>query len=113
MTRASWRRATAPRRRPSSTTTAPSETPPERPTDQRPAWERIAYTWLDREVDGDQPVTPAELAAQTSVTHGFAADLLAVLRAQRQRDPGLTQLRARLVRDRVTELYLARELRGG
>ena len=36
-----------------------------------------------------------------------------VLRAQRQRDPGLAELRGRLVRDRISEAYLARELRGG
>jgi WhiB family transcriptional regulator, redox-sensing transcriptional regulator len=85
----------------------------ERPADPRPAWERIAYTWLQQEVDGDQPVTAAQLAAQTSVTPTFAADLLQVLRAQHQRDPALTQLRARLVRDQLTELYVTRELRGG
>jgi DNA-binding GntR family transcriptional regulator len=81
--------------------------------DSRPAWERIAYTWLEREVDGGQQVTVAQLAAQTSVTPTFAGDLLSVLRAQHQRDPALTQLRGRLVRDQLTELYLARELRGG
>jgi WhiB family redox-sensing transcriptional regulator len=85
----------------------------ERPSDPRPAWERIAYTWLQREVDGGQPVTAAQLAAQTSVAPTFAGDLLQVLRAQHQRDPGLTQLRARLVRDRLTDLYVTRELRGG
>ncbi len=36
-----------------------------------------------------------------------------VLRAQRQRDPGLAELRGRLVRDRITDAYLSRELRGG
>ena len=30
----------------------------ERPADPRPAWERVAYTWLDREVDHAQPVDP-------------------------------------------------------
>jgi WhiB family redox-sensing transcriptional regulator len=35
-----------------------------------------------------------------------------VLRAHRQHDPGLGELRARLVRDRITEIYLARELAG-
>jgi WhiB family transcriptional regulator, redox-sensing transcriptional regulator len=86
---------------------------PERPADPRPAWERIAYAWLEREVDGGERVTAAQLAAQTSVAPAFAADLLQVLRAQHQRDPALTQLRARLVRDRLTDLYVARELRGG
>jgi hypothetical protein len=85
----------------------------ERPADPRPAWERIAYAWLAREVDGGQHVTAAQLAAQSSVTPTFAADLLQVLRAQHQRDPALTQLRARLVRDQLTDLYVARELRGG
>jgi WhiB family transcriptional regulator, redox-sensing transcriptional regulator len=83
------------------------------PADPRPAWERIAYDWLQQEVDGDQPVTAAQLAAQTSVTPTFAGDLLQVLRAQHQRDPALTQLRARLVRDQLTDLYVTRELRGG
>jgi Transcription factor WhiB len=81
--------------------------------DPRPAWERIAYTWLAREVDGGQPVNPTELAREVSVAPAFTADLLHVLRAQHQRDPGLTQLRARLVRDQLTDLYLARELRSG
>ncbi len=83
------------------------------PADPRPAWERIAYTWLQREVDGGHQVTAAQLAAQTSVTPSFAADLLQVLRAQHQRDPGLVQLRGRLVRDQLTDLYVTRELRGG
>jgi WhiB family redox-sensing transcriptional regulator len=85
----------------------------ERPADPRPAWERIAYTWLQHEVDGGQQVTAAQLAAQTSVTPTFAADLLQVLRAQRDREPGLVNLRARLVRDQLTDLYVIRELRGG
>ena len=44
---------------------------------------------------------------------GFAADLVRVLRAHRQRDPDLSELRARLVGDRITAAYLARELPGG
>jgi WhiB family transcriptional regulator, redox-sensing transcriptional regulator len=93
-------------------TTIPAEQQ-EGPVDPRPAWERIAYTWLQQEVDAGQRLTAAQFAAQTSVTPTFAADLLQVLRAQHQRDPALTQLRARLVRDRLTELYVTRELRGG
>jgi len=85
----------------------------ERPGDPRPAWERIAYAWLQQEVDGGQPVDPTELAREVSVAPAFATDLLQVLRAQHQRDPALTQLRARLVRDRLTDLYVTRELRGG
>jgi WhiB family transcriptional regulator, redox-sensing transcriptional regulator len=85
----------------------------ERPADPRPAWERIAYAWLQHEVDGGQPVDPTELAHKVSVAPAFAADLLQVLRAQHQRDPALTQLRARLVRDQLTDLYVTRELRGG
>jgi WhiB family redox-sensing transcriptional regulator len=85
----------------------------EPPADPRPAWERIAYTWLAREVDGGHHVDPAALAAEVSVTPRLATDLVRVLRAQRQRDPGLVGLRGRLVRDRITEAYLARELRGG
>jgi WhiB family transcriptional regulator, redox-sensing transcriptional regulator len=84
----------------------------ERPVDPRPAWERVAYTWLAREVDAGQPVDPAELAAEVSVAPGFAADLVRVLRAHRQRDPDLSELRARLVGDRITAAYLARELPG-
>jgi Transcription factor WhiB len=85
----------------------------ERPVDPRPAWERITYAWLQQEVDGGQPVDPTELAAEVSVASAFAADLLQVLRAQQQRDPALTQLRARLVRDQLTDLYVTRELHGG
>src|SRR6266511_1730553 len=87
--------------------------PAEPPADPRPAWERIAYTWLEREVDAGHQVDPAALAAEVSVTPRLASDLLRVLRAQRQRDPELSELRGRLVRDRITEAYLARELRGG
>jgi hypothetical protein len=86
---------------------------PERPTDPRPAWERIAYPWLAREVDGGQPVDPAILAAEVSVAPSLARDLVRVLRTQRERDPGLAELRARLVRDRISDAYLRRELAGG
>jgi WhiB family transcriptional regulator, redox-sensing transcriptional regulator len=86
---------------------------PERPADPRPAWERIAYTWLDREVDAGQPVDPTALAAEVSVAPGLVRDLLRLLRAQRDRDPDLSELRARLVRDRITEAYLRQELAGG
>jgi WhiB family redox-sensing transcriptional regulator len=85
----------------------------EPPEDSRPAWERVAYTWLAREVDRSHQVDPAALAAEVSVTPRLANDLVRVLRAQRQRDPALAELRGRLVRDRITEAYLARELRGG
>ncbi len=84
----------------------------EGPSDPRPAWERIAYTWLAREVDQGQPVDPAELAREVSVVPQFAYGLLRVLRAQRDRDPTLSELRARLVRDQITDVYLARELAG-
>jgi transposase-like protein len=36
-----------------------------------------------------------------------------VLRTERDRDPSLSELRARLVRDRITDAYLVRELAGG
>jgi WhiB family redox-sensing transcriptional regulator len=86
----------------------------ERPADPRPAWERIAYTWLAREVDQGQPVDPTTLAGEVSVAPGFARDLVRVLRTHRQRDPELSELRGRLVRDRITDAYLRRELaRGG
>ena len=85
----------------------------ERPTDPRPAWERIAYAWLAREVDGGQPVDPATLAREVSVAPGFARDLVRVLRTHRQHDPALSELRVRLVRDQITDAYLARELPGG
>jgi WhiB family transcriptional regulator, redox-sensing transcriptional regulator len=82
----------------------------EGPVDRRPAWERIAYTWLDREVDAGQPIDPSELAREVSVAPGLARDLLRVLRAQRDHDPGLAELRGRLVRDRIADAYLRREL---
>jgi hypothetical protein len=53
----------------------------EGPVDPRPAWERVAYAWLAREVDHGQPVDPPELAAELSVAPGFAGDLVRVLRA--------------------------------
>jgi len=83
------------------------------PADPRPAWERIAYAWLACEVDAAQPVTAEQLARDTSVTPSYARDLLRVLRAQRARDPELSELRGRLVRDRLTDAYLRRELGGG
>jgi WhiB family transcriptional regulator, redox-sensing transcriptional regulator len=86
---------------------------PERPADPRPAWERIAYVWLAREVDAGQPVDPTTLAGEVSVAPGFTRDLLRVLRGQRERDPGLEELRARLVRDRIADAYLRREQAGG
>jgi WhiB family transcriptional regulator, redox-sensing transcriptional regulator len=95
-------------------TSIPTPTPAqEGPVDPRPAWERIAYTWLSREVDGGQPVDPAGLAREVSVVPEFAHGLLRVLRAQRDRDPTLGELRARLVRDQIADAYLARELQGG
>jgi WhiB family transcriptional regulator, redox-sensing transcriptional regulator len=85
----------------------------EGPADPRPAWERIAYAWLAREVDAGQPVDPATLAREASVAPGFTRDLLRLLRAQRERDPDLSELRGRLVRDRIADAYLRRELAGG
>jgi hypothetical protein len=85
----------------------------ELPADPRPAWERIAYAWLEREVDAGQPVDPATLAGEVSVAPGFAQDLLRVLRGQRDRDPGLSGLRARVVRDRISDAYLRQELGAG
>jgi WhiB family transcriptional regulator, redox-sensing transcriptional regulator len=84
----------------------------EGPIDPRPAWERVAYTWLAREVDHGQPVDPSVLAHEMSVAPDLAWDLLRVLRGQRDRDPALSELRARLVRDRITDAYLTRELHG-
>jgi hypothetical protein len=95
-------------------TTIPTPTAEqERPADPRPAWERVAYVWLAREVDAAQPVDPATLASEVSVALDLARDLVTVLRAQRQRDPELSELRARLVRDRIADAYLQRELQGG
>ena len=94
-------------------TSIPTTTEQERPADPRPAWERIAYAWLAREVDAGQPVDPATLAGEVSVAPGFARDLVRVLRGHRQRDPELSELRGRLVRDRITDAYLTRELPGG
>jgi hypothetical protein len=65
-------------------TTPTSDATSERPADPRPAWERIAYTWLTREVDAGQPTTAEQFATDTSVTLGFARDLLRVLHAHRQ-----------------------------
>jgi WhiB family transcriptional regulator, redox-sensing transcriptional regulator len=85
----------------------------ERPTDPRPAWERVAYTWLAREVDAGQPIDSTALAREVSVAPDLTRDLLRVLRVERDRDPGLSELRVRLVRDRITDAYLRRELAGG
>jgi WhiB family transcriptional regulator, redox-sensing transcriptional regulator len=85
----------------------------DQPADPRPAWERIAYAWLQREVDAGQPVDPATLAREVSVAPMFAGDLVRVLRTHRQRDPELSELRGRLVRDQITDAYLTRELAGG
>ena len=91
-------------------------TPPtaeqERPADPWPAWERVAYVWLAREVDHGHPVDPIELACEVSVAPGFTRDLLRLLRGHRDRDPGLSELRGRLVRDRIIDAYL-RRLRPG
>src|SRR5829696_7819070 len=54
-----------------------------------------------------------EGAGEDSVAPGFAHDLVRVLRAHRQRDPELSELRGRLVRDQITDAYLTRELPGG
>jgi hypothetical protein len=85
----------------------------EAPTDPRPAWERIAYAWLEREVDAGQPVDPATLAREVSVAPGFTRDLLRLLRGHRDRDPGLSELRGQVVRDRIADAYLRRELGAG
>jgi WhiB family transcriptional regulator, redox-sensing transcriptional regulator len=85
----------------------------ERPADPRPAWERVAYAWLEREVDAGQPVDPATLAREVSVAPDLARDLLRVLRGHRDRDPGLSELRGRVVRDRIIDVYLRRELGAG
>jgi hypothetical protein len=85
----------------------------EAPTDPRPAWERVAYVWLEREIDAGQPVDPATLAREVSVAPGFARDLLRLLRGHRQRDPELAELRGRVVRDRIIDAYLRRELGAG
>ncbi len=93
-----------------TTTTPPSEG---RPGDSRPAFERIAYTWLDREVDGGQRLDPGELAAEVSVAPRLAAGLLARLRAAQARDPEVAvTLRGRRARDRITDAYVTRELHG-
>jgi WhiB family redox-sensing transcriptional regulator len=96
-------------------TTTPNPTPQphsQGPGDPRPAFERIAYTWLDREVDAGQRLDPGELAAEVSVAPRLAAGLLARLRAARARDPGLAELRARRARDQLTDAYVTRELHG-
>ncbi len=97
----------------SATPTTPAPGSGDWPADPLPAFERVAYAWLDREVNHGQPLEPAALAHEVSVTPRYAAGLLAVLRAQRARDPGLGELRARRVRDRITEVFVTRELAGG
>src|SRR6266508_2639327 len=93
-----------------TTTTPPSEG---RPGDSRPAFERVAYAWLDREVDGGQPLDAAALAAEVSVAPRLAAGLLARLRAARERDPNaVVTLRSWRARDRITDAYVTRELHG-
>jgi WhiB family transcriptional regulator, redox-sensing transcriptional regulator len=100
-----------PNRHPAS---IPTDRPdPERPADPRPAWERVTYAWLAREVDQGQPVDPMQLAREVSVAPGLACDLVRVLRAERDRDPELAELRGRLVRDRIADAYLRREFAGG
>jgi hypothetical protein len=47
-----------------------STTEQEPPADPRPAWERVAYVWLAREVDAGQPVDRTALAAEVSVASG-------------------------------------------
>src|SRR5215211_4745288 len=76
-------------------------------------WSARSTVWLEREVDAGQPVDPATLAGEVSVAPGFARDLVRVLRAHRQHDPQLAELRGRLVRDQLTDAYLTRELAGG
>src|SRR5215211_509716 len=76
-------------------------------------WSARSTVWLEREVDAGQPVDPATLADEVSVAPGFARDLVRVLRTHRQHDPELAELRGRLVRDQLTDAYLARELPGG
>jgi WhiB family redox-sensing transcriptional regulator len=71
----------------------PGQSEQEGPADPRPAWERIAYAWLAREVDQGQPVDPAALAREVSVAPRLAGDLVRVLRAERDRDPALSELR--------------------
>src|SRR4029453_3855145 len=74
---------------------------------------RIAYTWLTREVDNGQPVDPTELAREVSVAPKLPQELVRVLRAERPHDPALSERRGRLVRDRITDAYLRRQLQGG
>jgi WhiB family transcriptional regulator, redox-sensing transcriptional regulator len=95
-----------------TTTATPQPWPEERPGDPRPAFERVAATWLAREVDGGQRLNPGELAAEVSVTPRTAAATLAALRASRERDPGCGRVRMLLVRDRIQAAFVAAELRG-
>jgi WhiB family transcriptional regulator, redox-sensing transcriptional regulator len=96
-----------------TTTATPPPRPEERPGDPRPAFERVAYAWLDREVDGNQRLDPAALAAEVHVAPRLAAGLLARLRAARERDPDVVAtLRQRRARDQITQAYVTRELHG-
>jgi WhiB family redox-sensing transcriptional regulator len=65
----------------------------QRPADPRPAWERIAYAWLAREVDAGQPVDPATLAREVGTSTTVARQWLHTLRAGNQADRRLASLR--------------------
>src|SRR6266511_1844935 len=93
-------------------TTTPTPRPEDRPGDPKPAFERIAAAWLQREVDGGQQLDGAELARQVSVTPRLAAATLAALRASRERDPGCARVRLLLAREQIQAAFVVAELRG-
>jgi WhiB family transcriptional regulator, redox-sensing transcriptional regulator len=84
--------------------------PPE-PADPRPAWERIAYTWLAREVDRGHQVDPAALAAEVSVTPRLAGDLARELRDGTSLDPAEVARQVGVGRTYASQTLAA--LRGG
>jgi WhiB family redox-sensing transcriptional regulator len=96
----------------------PSDQPDsERPADPRPAWERIAYTWLQREVDAGQPVDPAILAREVRGRERLAPSQLAreLGGDQRQIRLQLAALRAgpSTASERIAQLWHANQDSGG
>ena len=84
----------------------------ERSNDPRPAWERIAYAWLEREVDHGQPVDPASSPGRSAWRPRSHVTCCGPARPPPAR-PGAVRAAGRLVRDQITDAYLTRELPGG
>jgi TraM recognition site of TraD and TraG/Transcription factor WhiB len=74
----------------------------EGPVDPRPAWERVAYTWLAREVARGEPLDPAAVAREVGVSEHYVRGTLVALR-------GGTLTSAQ----RIEQLWRLWELQGG